>query len=92
MYDAAAAERAELDRAAVTAGPASGRGVEVVDAAPEQLPPALGGHLPGAQGRRPALTPGVRRLSRDGAVAARELLGQVAGLAGTHGTASEHDK
>ena len=40
VYDAAAAVRTEMDRAAVTAG-LERAGVTVVDAAPDRLPPRL---------------------------------------------------
>ena len=55
VYGAAAAARAGLDRRRV-AELLERRGVEVVDAPPDELPPLLVGPLPRPQGRRPPLT------------------------------------
>ena len=54
VYDAAAAVRTEMDRAAVTAG-LERAGVTVVDAAPDRLPPRLADTYLALKARRPAL-------------------------------------
>ena len=55
VYDAAAAEQARAERAR-TRRVLRRRGVEVVDAAPEDFAPAVADAYLGAQGRRAALS------------------------------------